>query len=113
MFSAKVLNGREICLTTNCVEETEEEILEDLEWDDWVRPALCIGIMLVAVVFFSFMYFGRSWLEGTVKVRIYQEILNIRITADSDEKEKIVDMGFCSSCSNLRCLNLILMFKIS
>ena len=102
MFFAKVLNGREICLTTNCVEETEEEMLEDLEWDDWVRPALCIGIMLVAVVFFSFMYFGRSWLEGTVKVGLSRDFTH-KDQGRFRRREKNVDMGFCSSCSNLRC----------
>ena len=47
------------------------DILEDEveEWETWVRPAICISIVVVAVFFFSFMYFGRSWLEGTVKVK--------------------------------------------
>ena len=38
------------------------------EWEDWVRPAVCISIVVVAVFFFAFMYFGRSWMEGTARV---------------------------------------------
>ena len=62
---------RVLCLTTNCeamVDEVEqmEAMLE--EWDDWVRPAICVSIMITAVLFFSFMYFGRSWMEGTARV---------------------------------------------
>ena len=65
--------GRVLCLTTTCTTDLEqqevEEVIEEIEeWEDWVRPAVCISIMIVAVIFFSFMYFGRSWLEGTVKV---------------------------------------------
>ena len=57
-----------MCLTTSCppVDSLEEE---GEEWETWVRPAICISIVVVAVFFFSFMYFGRSWLEGTVKVK--------------------------------------------
>ena len=56
-----------MCLTSSCppVDILEEEVEE---WETWVRPAICISIVVVAVFFFSFMYFGRSWLEGTVKV---------------------------------------------
>ena len=66
---------RVLCLTTTCTSDLEtveeEEVMEEIEeLEDWVRPAVCISIMLVAVIFFSFMYFGRSWLEGTVKVRL-------------------------------------------
>ena len=57
-----------MCLTSSCppVDILEEEVEE---WETWVRPAICISIVVVAVFFFSFMYFGRSWLEGTVKVK--------------------------------------------
>ena len=48
----------------------DQEMEEVEEWETWVRPAVCISIVIVAVLFFSFMYFGRSWIEGSVRVKI-------------------------------------------
>ena len=62
-----------MCLTTSCppVDILEQEMEEVEEWEDWVRPAVCISIVVVAVFFFAFMYFGRSWMEGTARVNKY------------------------------------------
>ena len=63
-----------ICLERACSEAEddteggEEVIIISDSSSSWVKPAICVSIVLVAVVFFSFMYFGRSWLEGSAKV---------------------------------------------
>ena len=75
-----------MCLTTSCPVDILEE--EGEEGETWVRPAICISIVVVAVFFFSFMYFGRSWLEGTVKVkRIIHDRLYLRILLVNLQKE--------------------------
>ena len=66
---------RVLCLTTDCIATVDEvEQMEKMmeEWDDWVRPAICVSIMVTVVIFFSFMYFGRSWMEGTARVRWHE-----------------------------------------
>jgi len=63
-----VLSGKTLCLTTQCLSEEEVEQELEEEWEDWVRPIIFISILIVAVAFFSFMYFGRTWLEGSVKL---------------------------------------------
>ena len=57
-------------MTTQCASDEEFEKEVEEEWEDWVRPVIFISILVVAVAFFSFMYFGRTWLEGSVKVHI-------------------------------------------
>lgn len=63
-----VLSGKTLCLTTQCLNEEEVEREVEEEWEDWVQPLIFISILIVAVAFFSFMYFGRTWLEGSVKL---------------------------------------------
>ena len=62
-----------ICLEGTCRgaedgSEADEVIVISDSSSSWVKPAICVSIVLVAVIFFSFMYFGRSWLEGSAKV---------------------------------------------
>ena len=62
-----------ICLEGSCREAEDETGADEViiiseSFNSWVKPAICVSIVLVAVIFFSFMYFGRSWLEGSAKV---------------------------------------------
>ena len=62
-----------ICLEGSCREVEDETGADEViiiteSSNSWVKPAICVSIVLVAVIFFSFMYFGRSWLEGSAKV---------------------------------------------
>ena len=56
-----------MCLTTSCPPpdplQEEEEV-----WPDWVRPVLCVSIVIVAIAFIAFMKFGQSWFEGSITV---------------------------------------------
>ena len=57
-----------ICLQGACTDTEDEVTISTDTWNPWVRPAICVSIVLAAVVFFAFMYFGRSCLEGSAKV---------------------------------------------
>ena len=68
----QVLQKRILCLTTSCPPpdplQEEEEV-----WPDWVRPVLCVSIVIVAIAFIAFMKFGQSWFEGSITVIVDSE----------------------------------------
>lgn len=61
-----------ICLERSCARTEDDVIIITNNLNSWVRPAICVSIVFVAVAFFAFMYFGRSCLEGSAKVFICQ-----------------------------------------
>ena len=62
----QVLQERILCLTTSC--PPPDPLEEEEVWPDWVRPVLCVSIVIVAIAFIAFMKFGQSWFEGSITV---------------------------------------------
>lgn len=52
-----VQNSTIICLT-DCREEDDPNYLP------WVRPVTCAAIAISALIFFTLLYFGKSWTES-------------------------------------------------
>ena len=73
----QVLQERILCLTTSC--PPPDPLQEEEVWPDWVRPVLCVSIVIVAIAFIAFMKFGQSWFEGSITVIVDSERERVKL----------------------------------